>query len=164
MVYMDQKREGNTIVDTYVLGISIKKDEYLRVIYLVEEHLDWMGAFGEDVIEIKEVEIVGDSNLVIQLFVLYWKTKIYKEMPVNGYITSKEVMSNYVVLSAVALNQYKITITKGNREMNDAKTFGLHQKINTTQNLDSSCVLPNPHNSSTYCLQSKCILCLGVSL
>lgn len=129
MAYKDQKRKGNTIVDTYVPGISIKKDEYLRVIYTVEEHPDWMGAFGAGVTEIKEVEIVGDPDLVRQLFVSYWKTNMYEEIPANGYITSKEVMSDYVVLSAVAPNQYKITITKGNMEMNYAKTFGLHQKI-----------------------------------
>lgn len=129
MAYKDQKRKGNTLIDTYVPGISIKKDEYLRVIYTIEEHPDWMGAFGEGVTEIKEVEIVGDPDLVVQLFVSYWKTKIYDVIPASGYIISKEVMSDYVVLSAVAPNQYKITITKGNMEMNYAKTFGIHQEI-----------------------------------
>lgn len=130
MAYKDQQRKDNTIIDTNVPGISIKKEEYLRVIYTVEEHPDWVGAFGEGVTEIKEVEIIGDPDLVIQLFVSYWRTKIYEEIPINGYITSKEVMSDYVVLSAVAPNEYKITITKGNMEMNYAKTFGLHEKIN----------------------------------
>lgn len=129
MTYLGQEKKGNKIIDTYTPGISIKKEEYLYVTYMVEEHPDLRGAFGDGLTEIKEVEITGDPELVIQLFTSYWSPLQVDLTRNTGYMASIEKMSDYIELQAVAPNQYKITITKGNKDVNYAETFGIHQKI-----------------------------------
>ncbi|WP_413512912.1 hypothetical protein [Myroides odoratus] len=129
MTYLGQEKKGNKIIDKYTPGISIKKDEYLYVTYTVEEHPDLRGAFGDGLTEIKEVEITGDPELVIQLFASYWSPLQVDLTRNTGYMVSIEKMSDYIQLQAVAPKQYKITITKGNMDVNYAATFGIHQKI-----------------------------------
>lgn len=129
MAYLEQKKKGDKIIDKYTPGISTKKNEYLYVTYTVEEHPDRMGAFGEGLTAIKEVEITGDPQLVVNLFTSYWlRTELHSGRK-EGLTTAIEKMSDYVELKATGAGGYKITITKSNMDVNYETTFGIHPQI-----------------------------------
>lgn len=116
------------IVENYIAKVS-SKDEKLRVTYDVSYHTDIIGYYPSDeVFIINSVEITGSPNKVVSLFLNYWPGEIeigeYKE----GVIATKQLLGDYVSLIGTGSGRYKITITRGNRDVNYETTFGINKK------------------------------------
>ena len=109
----------------YIARVSSTGKEYLTVNYVIKEDKTKVPYIeGAPCYIIERVEITGDADIVIRIFVQYWDFK----MTIGGYkrgeLASYQVMGDYVILFGTNKpNVCKITIGKGNIEADYYTTF-----------------------------------------
>jgi hypothetical protein len=120
----------NTLItETYIPKASSKK-EYLKVSYHITIKHNIEGLYSSDDVNIIDsVEIVGTSNLVIDLFVNYWNDKITIGGNKTGEIASRQFFGDHVSLIKMPNNLCKILISKGNMDVNYETTYGINKPV-----------------------------------
>ncbi|MTG99428.1 hypothetical protein NWE55_01725 [Myroides albus] len=129
MAYKEQLRQKSKIIEKYVPGISTRQGEYLNVTYHIKRDNNIYGAYSEGATLVQSVEIVGNSDLVANLFTAYWQVTPKLEGYKKGEVISKQFWNDYVVLEVLSLRESKITIKKGNFTLDYEAIFGLHPQV-----------------------------------
>lgn len=127
--FYDFKEVKNKYIEKYVPKVSSNENEYLTVTYFITPKLDVYGAYGEGAAVITKVEMVGTPTLLSNIFLKYWPKKIHIDSSKKGIIAYQQVLGDYVVIENMQSGLFKITISKGNMDVDYESTFGIHQKI-----------------------------------
>lgn len=119
---------GKTQISETFIPKASKDSEYIKVTYFIENKTDIIGYVPSDYVSIiNSVEIVGTPDLIVNLFLNYWSGKIKLKGYKKGVIASKELLSDFISIVGVTPSRYKITITKGNMDVNYKTTYGINQ-------------------------------------
>lgn len=137
--FLQNSKFGMTIDDTSVkfspTSFSMKyvprvssKTEYIIVNYQLERTSKYKGVYeSEDgkVALIKKVEITGTPELILNLFISYWRYKMNVEDNKTGEIANYNVMGDWISLNCINAKSSKITITP--KEFNYTESFGINK-------------------------------------
>ncbi|MGX7667220.1 hypothetical protein [Flavobacterium pedocola] len=125
----DYTTSATLVTETYIPKAS-SKNESLKVSYhtTIKENIQGLHS-SKKVRIIDSVEIVGTTNLIIDLFVNYWNDKITIGGNKEGEIANRQFLGDHVSLIRMKNNLCKITITKGNMDVNYETTYGIHKPI-----------------------------------
>lgn len=125
----DYTTSPTLVTETYIPKAS-SKNEYLKVSYNTTIKENIQGYHGSKLVRvINSVEIVGTSNLIIDLFVNYWNDKITLGGNKEGEIANRQFLGDHVSLIRMKNNLCKILITKGTLDVNYETTYGIHKPI-----------------------------------
>lgn len=133
---MSLSEQKPTFVETKMVHRYIPKvsngNEYINVEFIGKKHKDLIGyyPFIEEVFVIDKVKIIGTPDLIVDLFLKYWETKITLASIKNktGIVATKNIMSDYINLKVINNNLLEIEITNGNMNVNYETTYGINKK------------------------------------
>lgn len=111
----------------YVPRVS-SKTEYIIVNYQLERTSKYKGVYeSEDgkVALIKKMEITGTPELILNLFISYWRYNMNVEDNKTGEIANYSVMGDRISLNRISAKSSKITITP--KEFNYTESFGINE-------------------------------------
>lgn len=105
------------------------RNERITVTYNFTERKDIKGMYDTETVNlIDSVTITGTPDLLIKLFVKYWPTKLIIGEDEKGQLANKQLLSDLISIDNVNPNEYKISISKGNMEVNYETTYGINKK------------------------------------
>lgn len=118
------------IIHRFVPKVS-SGNEYINIFFNVEKHNNIIGyyTFLDDVFIINNVTIKGTPDLIISLFIDYWKDEIKLEdiKGKTGIVASKNILGDFVLLKIINQNLLEIEIKKGNMDVDYESTFGINK-------------------------------------
>lgn len=123
----DYKMTNTEIIEKYASKAS-SKAENITVKYNVTYRTDIEGYYPSDgVYYINSVVFTGTNNEIVNLFLKFWSGKIDFKGYKSGVIATKQMLGDFI--SLIGENgKYKITITKGNMDVNYDTTYGINKK------------------------------------
>ncbi len=124
----DFKISKTEVTEKFIPKVS-NGNEYLTVKYFVTTRNDIAGIYSSDeVMIVDSLEITGTANIVIKLFLNYWSQGVKIGGYKQGDIAFKEILADYITISGINPNLYKIKITKGNMDIDYETTYGINKK------------------------------------